>query len=448
MGIFKAYDIRGKYPGELNESMARNIGQAIGRFFISRGKLTNPNVVIGRDVRASSPVLAKNAIDGLLNAGCKITDVGIISTPMSYFACGHYNFDGSIMVTASHNPAEYNGFKVCREKAIALSETTGLKEIENIFNRSAGQSASQPVGQPTRIDIRPDYKKFILGFVNVKRPLKVVIDTANGVMGPVLNDIFGNNSPFKIIPMFFEPDGRFPNHEPNPMHDENIEQLRQAVTAHQADLGVAFDGDGDRCIFLTERGVRVPNDIITALIGRQILSREKGAHILYDLRSSWVVKEEVNRLGGRPVRERVGHAFIKETMRRLDIPFGGELSGHYYFRDNYFADCGLIAFINCINLLSGQELTFSELVKPLQKYHASGELNFTVVDKDKKIAELVGRFKDGKQDMLDGITVEYADWWFNVRKSNTEPLLRLNIEARTVQLLDQVRQKVISVIKD
>ncbi|MFH1226499.1 MAG: phosphomannomutase/phosphoglucomutase, partial [Planctomycetota bacterium] len=356
MSIFKAYDIRGKYPGELNEPMANNIGQAIGRFFISRYKLTSPNIVVGRDVRTSSPALAKNAIDGLLAAGCRITDIGVVSTPMSYFACGKYNFDGSVMVTASHNPSEYNGFKICREKAIALSETTGLKDIEKLATEAPStQNAKNSLRLYGEKDIRADYQKFILGFINVKSPLKIVVDTANGAMGPILNYIFKDETSFQMIPLFFEPDGRFPNHEPNPMHDENITRIKQEITACKADFGVAFDGDGDRCIFLDEHAQRVPNDIITALIGREILGKEKGAHILYDLRSSWAVNEEITRWGGKPVRERVGHAFIKETMRRLNVPFGGELSGHYYFRDNYFADCGLIAFIQITNLLSKED---------------------------------------------------------------------------------------------
>lgn len=453
MTIFKAYDIRGKYPSELDEPKANAIGRAIGAFFVQQYKLKTPNLAVGQDVRTSSPAMAKSVIAGLLEAGCRITDIGVVSTPMSYFACGRYNFDGSVMVTASHNPAEYNGFKVCREKAIALSETTGLKEIERLTFSQKPQVNTDKHGDSLRsqrlcgeMDIRPDYKKFILGFVSVQRPLKLVIDTANGTMGSVLSEVFGKPS-FEVIPLFFEPDGRFPNHEPNPMHDENIVQLKDAVKKHKADLGVAFDGDGDRCIFIDEQAQRVPNDIVTALIGREILTKEKSAHILYDLRSSWTVKEEIVKHGGRPVRERVGHAFIKDTMRKLNIPFGGELSGHYYFRDNYFADCGLIAFINILNLLSREDKPFSAIVKPLQKYHASGELNFTVADKDKKIDELTRVFNDGKQDQLDGITVEYPDWWFNVRKSNTEPLLRLNVEARTAQLLAQSMQKVIQVIR-
>ncbi|MBI4712183.1 MAG: phosphomannomutase/phosphoglucomutase, partial [Planctomycetes bacterium] len=492
MSIFKAYDIRGKYPSELDEPKAEAIGWAIGRFlagfshqadtaehtevlhtptcptavkresplakpqrspdnFGDRGDFQEKpllrgvgvcRIAVGRDVRISSPSLAESLIKGLVLSGVEVTDIGVVTTPMSYFASGFYGFDGSVMVTASHNPAEYNGFKVCRENAIALSEYTGLKEIEKLTNQkpqtAGSETSDKHCSRCKTLDIKPDYKKFISGFIKLRRPLKVVVDTTNGAVGPIFPDIFKSND-INVIPLYFEPDGRFPNHEPNPMKDDNIVEIKRIVVESKADFGVAFDGDGDRCVFIDEQGNRVPNDLITALIARQMLAGEKGASIVYDLRSSWVVKEEIEHYGGRPLRERVGHAFIKSTMRKHNAVFGGELSGHYYFRDNYFADDALLAFCQILNLLAASDTTFSHIVRPLKKYFSSGELNFVVTDKDKKIMEISEAFKDGRpafsgdsagapaiaqatagrQDFLDGVTVEYKDWWFNVRKSNT-----------------------------
>jgi len=407
----------------------------------------------------------------MADEGATVTDIGVVTTPMSYFASGFYGFPATVMVTASHNPSRYNGFKVCREKAMALSEATGLREIERLaeqirpahckeFKSSkasatrkgpCGKGGSASGGQESKgvsvktLDIRADYKKFILGMLKVNRPLKVAVDTANGAVGPIFDYIF-KQAGFNYMPLYFEPDGRFPNHEPNPMDEGNLAELKKAVIKEKADFGVAFDGDGDRCIFLDERAERIPSDLVTALIAREMIAPEPGAGIVYDLRSSRVVREEIVKAGGKPLRERVGHAFIKDTMRRNNAPFGGELSGHYYFRENYFADSGIIAFIHYINAISRDSRPVSEVLKPFRRYFASGELNFEVADKEAKVAEIARQFADGKQDKLDGITVEYADWWFNVRPSNTEPLLRLNIEAQTAEQLEKVKNKLIAVL--
>ncbi|MCK5578784.1 MAG: phosphomannomutase/phosphoglucomutase [Planctomycetes bacterium] len=463
MTIFKAYDIRGKYPEQLDESKAQAIGWATAKFLKAK------KMVVGRDARVSSDPLFHSLAAGLNEAGAEVTDIGQVTTPMSYFACGFYEFDGSIMVTASHNPGNYNGFKICREKAIALSEETGLQDIKKLTEQRTAKSI-EPRALPRRqagksreprtkvLNIQADYKKYILSFVKNLRPLKIAVDTANGVVGPVFNEIF-KDSPLKITPLFFEPDGRFPNHEPNPMEDKNIILLQETILKTKADFGVAFDGDGDRCVFLDENGQRISSDFITSLIARELLSSEQGTMnneqfnksdrpaVVYDLRSSWLVREEITKYGGQPIRERVGHAFIKSTMRRHNAICGGELSGHYYFRSNYFADSALIAFAHILTVVSKENKSFSEIIKPLQRYHSSGEVNFKVTDKDSKIKEIAQLFPDGKQDSLDGLTVEYPDWWFNVRKSNTEPLLRLNVEAKTKEILEENKDKLFKILE-
>ncbi|MEK7449845.1 MAG: phosphomannomutase/phosphoglucomutase [Planctomycetota bacterium] len=454
MSIFKAYDIRGKYPAELDEAKARVIGRAAAEFLKAK------NIAVGQDVRTSSPSITRALISGLHQAqivsgqaGASVTDIGVVTTPMSYFASGFYKFDATIMITASHNPAEYNGFKICRENAMALSEATGLKEIEKLteglsVTAVAGKTISHQSSEPDKkLDIRNDYKKHILSFCKLSHPLNIVVDTANGTVGPIFDYIF-KDSPLKVTPLFFEPDGRFPNHEPNPMKDENLKTLKETVREIKADFGVAFDGDGDRCVFLDEQGERIASDFITALISRELLSEENGAAIVYDLRSSRLVREEVVKYGGQPIRERVGHAFIKETMRRQNAVFGGELSGHYYFRSNYFADSALIAFAHILNTVSKHDQPFSEIIKSSLggRYYNSGELDFEVTEPDAKIAETAKLFSDGKQDWLDGLTVEYPDWWFNLRKSNTEPLLRLNVEAGAKEKLEEVKKKLITLL--
>lgn len=441
MGIFKAYDIRGKYPVELNEAKSRAIGRAIVEF------LKPKRIVVGRDARTSSESLSKALIQGLSLAGTEITDIGMVTTPMNYFANGFYGFDAGIIVTASHNPAEYNGFKICRENAIALSNETGLQKIGQLTTEPKQYSVQAKAESiAIYLDVKSDYKKFVLSFLKQPKPLKVVVDVANGAVGPIFDYVF-KNTPLQIIPLYFEPDGRFPNHEPNPMKSENLTVICQTITSEKANLGVAFDGDGDRCVFIDEQGNPVPSDLITVLIAREILLHEPGASIVYDLRSSWVVRDEISEAGGQPIRMRVGHSFVKQAMRERNAAFGGELSGHYYFRENYFADSGLLAFAQVVNVVSKENRTFSEIIRPFKRYFTSGEMSFKVADKDAKIEEITRIFGDGKQDFLDGITVEHSDWWFNIRKSNTEPLLRLNFEAKTKEQFEQVRQRVIQVIK-
>lgn len=308
---------------------------------------------------------------------------------------------------------------------------------------------SRPCGGIKHLDIKTDYKRFIRRFIRFSdRKMKIVVDAANGNVGRIFDVIFAGCPNLKVKRLCFKPDGRFPNHEPNPMKDENIIALKRAVRKEKAILGVAFDGDGDRVIFLDEQAERIPNDLMTALIAREVLREHKNARIVYDLRSSRVVKEEIERQGGKPIRERVGHAFIKATMRKYRALFGGELSGHYYYRDNYFADSALITLVYLLNIITREDKPVSEIIKPFRRYFSSGELNFTVRDKEAKIKEVIKEFSDGKRDYLDGVTIKYNDWWFNLRPSNTEPLLRLNIEARTAKQLKLAKIKIEKILKE
>lgn len=431
MSIFKAYDIRGKYPDEINEEISYKIGFATAQFIEGR------TLAVAQDVRKSAPLVAKATINGILDAGFDVIDIGLATTPMLYFAVGKFGYSGGMMVTASHNPPEYIGFKICREFAIPIGEKNGLKNIKAMIKKIEAKSSN--IGTITRKSILTDYKKHILSFIANIRKLRIVVDTANGTVGVFFNKIF-EELPIEIIPLYFEPDGSFPNHEPNPLKDKNIRDVCRTVVKTKADLGVAFDGDGDRCIFIDERGRRIPSDIITILLAKEALSKYKGATVVYDLRSSWIVKEEIEKAGGVPVRERVGHAFIKQTMRGYNAILGGELSGHYYFREHFFCDSGLVAFTKILNYLASDTRKMSEIIKPYKRYFATGEINFFSKDKDGVIKKISKVFSNAKQDKLDGITVQYKDWWFNLRKSNTEPLLRLNLEAKSKELLKKTKK--------
>ncbi|MBI2923644.1 MAG: phosphomannomutase/phosphoglucomutase [Planctomycetes bacterium] len=440
MGIYKAYDIRGIYPSEMHEETAERIGHALAAY------LRTKTIVVGRDARESSPSISRALIKGIADAGTNVVDIGMCTTPMIYYAVGTGKYGGGAMVTASHNPPQYTGIKLCREDAIPLSEVAGIKDIE----RAVGDMQETPGpardrGLVMQNEVIDGYSKHVLNFLaGPPRRLKIVVDTANGMVGKFFDRVFGK-LPLDVDRLFFEPDGRFPNHEPNPLKDENIRELVARVKAAKADLGAAFDGDGDRCMFVDERGERIPSDLVTALVARQILAKEKGAAIVYDLRSSWVVKEEVEAGGGRAVRDRVGHAFLKATMRKLNAPFGGEVSGHYYFRKHWFADSGMIAFVHVLNALMQDSRPASALVAPLRRYFATGEINFHVEDKDGAIEKISKKFAESKQDRLDGITIECADWWCNVRKSNTEPVLRLNLEAKTAAVRDAALKEIMAI---
>lgn len=439
MGIFKAYDIRGVYPDELDEELARKIGNAFA-VHIGKGPL-----VVGRDMRTSSPSLAEAVIEGITDAGIDVIDIGMCTTPMSYYAIGSLETAGGLMTTASHNPGRYNGFKASREKAIPLAYETGIDKLEETV-KSGSYTKSETKGTIESRDISQAYIEHVLEVAGEIKPLKLAVDAGNGITGAFLPRIF-KKLPCEVTEMYFEPDGTFPNHEANPLKPENVADLQAKVKEIGADLGIAMDGDGDRCAFIDENGAIVTSDMVTALVAREVLKHNPGAGILYDLRSSRAVAEEITNHGGRPERSRVGHAYMKKIMREQDIPFGGELSGHYYFRDNFYADSGAMAMIKVLSLLSESGMKFSEMIAPLKRYHATGELNFKVQDKDAKIVELAEKFADGKIDYLDGITVAYERWWFNVRKSNTEPMLRLNLEADARELMENKAGKLTAILE-
>lgn len=437
-GIYKAYDVRGIYPREINEGIARVVGNAFQHVLDHEDRAHGGNtVVVSRDMRPSSEPLSEALIEGLTSAGLDVIDIGLATTPMNYFAIGHCRAAGGVQVTASHNPAEYNGLKFSRHEARPVSGDHGIALIEKAVAARDLPKATRP-GRVERREVFGEYQRHVLSFV--RRPagaprLRVVIDAANG-MGTIDRPIFEALG-IDLVPLYFELDGTFPNHEANPLKVENLRDLMAKVREQRADLGVACDGDFDRAAFVDERGEPVGSDLATGLIAGELLARETGKHVLYDLRSSRAVAEYVREKGGIPVRERVGHSFMKATLRAHHGLFGGELAGHYYFRDNYYADCAALAVVEVLNLLWHSGRPLSKLVAPLQRYAKSPETNFEVADKAGKIRELARLYADGEIDYLDGITVQYSDWWFNVRPSNTEPLLRLVVEARNAGELER-----------
>lgn len=436
-GIFKAYDIRGVYPEQLNEETAYKIGRAYTSF-LDAGK-----VVVGRDVRPHSKPIFDALARGITEQGADVIDLGMCSTPMSYHANGKLGADGGIIITASHNPAEWNGFKLCREQAIPISGQTGIAEIERIVaEESWGESGR--VGSISSYDIAPEYGEFLHSHARLGgRKLKVVVDYANA-MGSF--EDAGIEDLFEIIPLYKELDGTFPNHEANPLKLDTLDVLRAKVKEVGADFGAGFDGDADRCGFIDDRGEIIPMDLFTALIAQDILSAGP-ATILYDLRSSWAVRECIEANGGKAIMSRVGHAFIKAQMREHGAVFAGELSGHYYFQENFTTESQGLALISLANLIVKTGKPVSELVAPLRKYHASGEINSRVADVAAVLAKIKATYTDGKMFELDGISVEYGDWWFNVRASNTEPLLRLIVEAKDQEKMEAKRDELLKLIR-
>jgi phosphomannomutase len=439
-GIFKAYDIRGKSPGEITDDVAWRIGFAAAQYLLATDdaqKLTGENaraVALGYDMRLTGESLSKACADGILAAGADCVVVGDIETPAIYYAVGSLNAAGGIMITASHNPAEYNGFKITAAGVKPVGENSGLPEIKSIAQ--ALEQAGGPLkGKLRYMDISSGYILHVRKFIDPVRPMKIVMDASNGMSSKWTPSILREMN-LDVTSLNFERSGRF-THNPNPLLDESLADLKQKVIETQARVGVCFDGDADRCVVVDENGERVGGDILTALLAREFLKKEHGASIIYDLRSSWVVREEIEKLGGVPRRERVGHSFMKAALRQFNAPLGGELSGHFYYRDNFFCDSAIITFVKVLAILSQTDAPFSEILEPLLRYHSTGEVNFHVEEKDQMITDLARKFSDGKVDFLDGVTVEYDQWWFNCRKSNTEPLLRLNVEARSKELLDE-----------
>ena len=434
--IFKAYDIRGVYPEDLNEEIAEKIGRAFVYF------LKAEKIVVGRDMRPHSKPIFEALSKGITEQGADVVDIGMCSTPMSYHANGFLKADGSIMITASHNPGEWNGFKLCRENAIPISGATGIQDIKKIVEDECwGESAK--VGTVSQFDIAPVYGEFLRRHANLNRRLKVVVDYANAMGSFEIKNI---EDMFEIIPLYKELDGTFPNHEANPLKLDTLDALCAKVKEVGADFGAGFDGDADRCGFVDDKGEIIPMDLFTALIAQDILAKGPAA-ILYDLRSSKAVKECIEENGGTAIMSRVGHAFIKAQMRDYDAVFAGELSGHYYFKENFTCESQGLAFIMLANLICKTGEPVSRLVRPLRKYFASGEINSKVPDVAPILAELKEKYADGKMYELDGVSVEYPHWWFNVRASNTEPLLRLIVEADDQATMEGKRDELLAVIR-
>jgi phosphomannomutase len=440
-GIFKAYDVRGRYPGELNETIAWRIGSAFARYLRSR------RIVIGQDMRLSSPALAQAFMDGVLSAGCNVVDIGMVTTPLLYYALIAGGYDGGAMVTASHLPADMNGFKFCRQKAVPLSRDQGLPEIERMVSGGLSPESSNPRGRYEARAVLEEYIDELARFILNPKSLNLVVDAGNGMVGPELSALFRRCPQWKVLTLYMEPDGRFPNHVANPLIAENTRALQQRVLTEKADIGIAFDGDADRCGFIDEQGRRIREDLITAFISEYYLGIRRGEKILYDLRSSRTVPETIIRFGGIPIRSRVGHSFIKEKMRSENAVFAGELSGHYYYRDTGFTDNALFTMIQMLNFLAGRREPLSQMLAHFEKYCSTGEINLKAVLSDKIFRSLDERFLDAEKDRLDGLTVSFDSWWFNVRASNTEPLIRLNLEANTRALMEEKRDEVLGIIK-
>ncbi len=439
--IFKAYDIRGIYPSELNEEIAHAVGQAFVTF------LGTDTVVVGRDMRTSGPQIFAAVTDGIRAQGADVINIGMVSTDQYYYACGKYNLPG-MMVTASHNPKAYNGFKMVRRMPYLLSGDAGIQDLRKLVQAGQFEPAGRR-GDMREVDLMDEFIATLLKLVDVSalKPLHVVVDTGNGVVGPALAKLY-ERLPVNLTPMYFEPDGNLPNHGLDPLQPENRAELQARVLAEGADIGFAFDGDGDRFFVIDDRGEFIPGDFMTALMGEYLLRKQPGEKIVYDVRASWGVPDTVRAAGGTPLIERVGHAFIKQRMADENALFAGEVTGHYYFRDFMYADSGMIPSLLILEMLSATGKKLSELLAPLEaKYFVSGEINSTVPDAQAKLEQLAERYADGKVEYIDGISVSYDDWHFNVRASNTEPLLRLNLEALSRATMEQKRDELLAFIR-
>ena len=442
--VFKAYDVRGIYPVELDEEGAHAIGRAYALQF------EPATIAVGRDMRLSSRSMQEAFLSGAAEAGTDVVDIGMIGTEMLYYAVGELGLDGGATITASHNPKEYTGAKIVRRGALPVGADSGLFDIRDRALASDDLPGGRTPGRVEKRDVYAGFVDKVLSFIDPSAvsPLRVVIDAANGMAGAMLPPIL-DRLPVDAVRCFFEPDGSFPNHEPNPLLEENREFIMAKVTDDGADLGIAFDGDADRCFFVDDTGEFVPGDFVTALLAESMLEKHPGATIIYDVRASWAVRDTVARLGGTPVMGRVGHAFIKLRMREVDAVFAGEVSGHYYFRDFYQADSGTIPALLVLELVSKRGQKLSELLRPLrERYFLTGEINTAVVDVALTLQRLKEHFGDqGEISHLDGISITAEDWHLNVRPSNTEPLLRLNLEALDPELRGRKRDEALTVIR-
>jgi phosphomannomutase len=442
--IFKAYDIRGIYPAQIDGELARRVGRAFIDYLGAK------RIAVGRDARASSPEIAAGFIKGARSQGAEVVDVGTVGTDLLYYAVASADLEGGAIITASHNPKEWNGIKMVRRGALALSGDSGIKEIKQAL--VAGRFADVPAGEgpPTRTqNIIEGYARHCLSFIDVSKvkPILAVLDTGNG-MGAVGAEAIFKSLPVRTVKLYFELDGTFPNHPPDPLEEANRREIMARVKREGADIGIAWDGDADRCFFIDDTGAFVPGDFVTALLGEAFCRKEPGARIVYDVRASRAVRDRVEAAGGKALMNRVGHAFFKKRMREEGGVFGGEVSGHFYFRENWFADNGMIPALLVLEMLGREGRRLSEILAPLrERYHISGEINSKVGDVEAALRRIEERYKDARITKLDGVSVDYDDWHFNVRPSNTEPLLRLNLEAYSDAEMRRRRDEVLAIIR-
>jgi phosphomannomutase len=444
--VFKAYDVRGIYPSELDEEGAYAIGRALVEVFEPK------RIAVGHDMRVSSPAMTEAVIRGASEEGADVLELGLVGTEMVYFAVGELGLDGGIAVTASHNPKDYTGMKIVRSGALPVGGESGLLEIRDRALSLSDTTRGLTPGQVQQYDIWEKFVERVLSFIDPDaiRPLKVVADAANGMAGVMLPPVLARLPQVETVRCYFEPDGTFPNHEPNPLLPENREFIVSKTLEEQADFGVAFDGDADRCFFVDDSGEFVPGDFVTALFAELVLEKEPGAKIIYDVRASWAVPERIERAGGIPLMNRVGHAYIKHRMREEHAAFGGEVSGHYYFRDFSQADSGVIPFLLMLELLSKRGQKLSEILRPFREsFFITGEINTPVADVPGKLREIEERYaaEGGRVSHLDGVSVDFDSWHFNVRGSNTEPLLRLNLEALSPAEMIARRDELVTLIQ-
>ncbi len=440
--IFKAYDIRGIYPADINEEVVYKIGRAITLFLKAK------KIAVGRDIRESSPALFENLVKGITDQGADVFDIGLATTPMVYFASGKLDVDGGVALTASHNPAKWNGMKICRSEAVPVGENSGLFEIRDLAIKGEFPEAGKKGEIISKEEVKEEYADYFSSFAKLEgKKFKIEIDFANamGILDLEIYKKFPEN--LNISTLYENFDGKFPNHEANPLKTETLAELQKKVVSEKADLGIAYDGDADRIGFIDEKGKIIPMDLVTAMLARIVLEKHPGGKIFYDLRSSKAVKEIIEENSGTALECPVGHAKIKKLMRENGAVFAGELSGHYFFEENYKAEASALAAIMLLNLMAETGKKISEIVSEVKRYFHSGEINSEVEDKDAVIARLKGKYADGKISELDGVKIEYPDWWLNVRPSNTEPVLRLNLEANTEEIMKEKRDEVLKIIR-
>lgn len=447
--IFKAYDIRGIYPEQLNEEIAYRVGRAYSQI-VEREKLGKAvQIVVGEDMRVSSPSLKKELIRGLTDSGVSVIDVGLVTTPTFYFAVSYYGYDGGVQVSASHNPKQYNGFKVVRARGTPMSGETGIYEIKDMVTKNVFPSTYVKGGSRKKENVVKEAVSSQKEGIDLQKikPFKIAVDTGNGMGALDIAAIFAD-LPCRLIKLNFELDGNFPVHVPDPLKEENLSWVKEAVLKNKADLGIATDGDNDRVFFVDEKGQTLPQPILRGLMAQIELKKFPGATVCYDIRPGRITKEMIEEAGGKAVVTNVGHSLIKSKMLEVDAVFGGESSGHYFYKFSYGTfESPIVLILKFLVYLSEQSKPLSEIVGPYKKYFHSGEVNFEVSDKEGKMQEIAEKYKDGKFSYLDGISVEYDDFWFNVRPSNTEPLLRFALEAKTKKIMEEKTEEIVKLIK-